>query len=276
MPAAPDLPQEAPAAPVKETPPEKAAPEVPPEPVPAEEKPAQEPDVPAAEPEKHEEPAPEQKPIQPEPAPEKTAAPQEDSQKAERRRKISAMMDAVPAYQPYGRRMHVLDIEDLGAALETEAQAYAPRTSKKRFLGNIPDEQAELGEEQPQKPEQEVHTASRKGEKFALFGGKICTARTDRRSRPADDIFGELFALGREAHVGVVRGGVVFGIALLAHGGESARNCRLVFEREFYKLARSKSLGMAVEIIKAHDVNGFQTELFYFVYLYSLYKFVQP
>ena len=41
MPAAPDLPQEAPAAPVKETPPEKAAPEVPSEPVPAEEKPAQ-------------------------------------------------------------------------------------------------------------------------------------------------------------------------------------------------------------------------------------------
>lgn len=170
MPAAPDLPQEAPAAPVRETPPEKAAPEVPSEPVPAEEKPAQEPDVPAAEPEKHEEPAPEQKPAQPGPAPEKTAAPQEDPQKAERRRKISAMMDAVPAYQPYGRRVHVLDIEDLGAALEAEAQAYAPRTSKKRFLGNIPDEQAELGEEQPQKPEQEVHTASRKGGKFALFG----------------------------------------------------------------------------------------------------------
>ncbi len=137
-----------------------------------------------------ENPEPSEKEEQKEPE-QQTARKQMDPAKEQRRQKISALIDAIPPYHPYGKRVHILDVENLQTALDAEMQSYMAHTSKKRFLTNIPDAQVELGEEPPQKKNavQEVHT-SRQGGKFALFGeeeAETPTVDVDREEEELDD-----------------------------------------------------------------------------------------
>lgn len=78
------------------------------------------------------------------------------SEKDRKKKQIKELMDKAPSYRPAARNVHVLEIENIGAALEHEAQSYVLHTQDA-------EQDAEPGEEVHSDPEQ-------KRRKFSFLG----------------------------------------------------------------------------------------------------------